>query len=233
MKPQDASAMLSELDKQKIPYRLEADGTAILIAPGGGPQDPYPPAGAGPPAAWGGGVRALQQCRFRHDGVRPAHQLSARAARRNHTHDPVAGQCGIGAGVDRDAGAGLFHRGAGVPTASIAVALRDGRSLSPEQVLGIQRLVSASIPDIESRNVTIVNQNGVALTAGRAKRTAPRPSIASGAEAIHGGIPVPQGDRHAGPDLWQRCGGGDGGRAVEHGPHPDNHRRRTALFSSR
>ena len=31
MKPQDASVMLSELDKQKIPYRLEADGTAILV----------------------------------------------------------------------------------------------------------------------------------------------------------------------------------------------------------
>ncbi|HCW19630.1 MAG TPA: flagellar M-ring protein FliF, partial [Achromobacter sp.] len=31
MKPQDASVMLNELDKQKIPYRLEADGSAILV----------------------------------------------------------------------------------------------------------------------------------------------------------------------------------------------------------
>ena len=31
VKPQDASTMLAELDKQKIPYRLDADGSTILV----------------------------------------------------------------------------------------------------------------------------------------------------------------------------------------------------------
>src|SRR4051812_14087824 len=29
--PQDASSMVAELDKMKVPYRLNADGTAIMV----------------------------------------------------------------------------------------------------------------------------------------------------------------------------------------------------------
>jgi flagellar M-ring protein FliF len=55
-----------------------------------------------------------------------------------------------------------------------------GRVLAPEQVAGIQRLVAASVPDISSGDVTVLNQHGVALTrnlsaeAGMAMAAAPR-----------------------------------------------------------
>ena len=166
MKPQDASVMLSELDKQKIPYRLEADGTAILV-----PQEVVHKTrirllGQDLPLHGAVGFELFNNADF---GMTEfAQRINYQRALQGEITRTILSLANVESARVLIAmpEQGLFHRGAGVPTASIAVALRDGRSLSPEQVLGIQRLVSASIPDIESRNVTIVNQNGVALTAG-------------------------------------------------------------------
>jgi len=166
MKPQDASVMLSELDKQKIPYRLEADGTAILV-----PQDVVHKTrirllGQDLPLHGAVGFELFNNADF---GMTEfAQRINYQRALQGEITRTILSLTNVESARVLIAmpEQGLFHRGAGVSTASIAVALRDGRSLSPEQVLGIQRLVSASIPDIESHNVTIVNQNGVALTVG-------------------------------------------------------------------
>lgn len=165
MKPQDASVMLSELDKQKIPYRLEADGTAILV-----PQEVVHKTrigllGQDLPLHGAVGFELFNNADF---GMTEfAQRINYQRALQGEITRTILSLSNIESARVLIAlpEQGLFHRGGGVPTASIAVALRDGRSLTPEQVLGIQRLVSASIPDIESRNVTIVNQHGVALTA--------------------------------------------------------------------
>jgi flagellar M-ring protein FliF len=59
---------------------------------------------------------------------------------------------------------GLFKKTLTKPKASITIAMKPGHTLRAEQVVGIQRLVSAAIPDISAQDVTIVNQSGVALT---------------------------------------------------------------------
>jgi flagellar M-ring protein FliF len=59
---------------------------------------------------------------------------------------------------------GVFRKNASKPKASITLTLKPGRTLRQEQVTGIQRLVSAALPDIAAQDVTIVNQSGVALT---------------------------------------------------------------------
>jgi flagellar M-ring protein FliF len=59
---------------------------------------------------------------------------------------------------------GLFKREQGRTKASITLTLHDGRALRREQVRGIQRLVAAAVPGVESRDVTIVSDQGVALT---------------------------------------------------------------------
>lgn len=165
MKPQDASVMLSELDKQKIPYRIEADGTAILV-----PQEVVHKTrirllGQDLPLHGAVGFELFNNADF---GMTEfAQRINYQRALQGEITRTILSLANVESARVLIAmpEQGLFHRGAGVSTASIAVALRDGRSLTPEQVLGIQRLVSASIPDIESRNVTIVNQQGVALTA--------------------------------------------------------------------
>jgi flagellar M-ring protein FliF len=58
----------------------------------------------------------------------------------------------------------LFKQAANKAKASITLALKPGQALRPEQVVGIQRLVSASVPGIATQDVTILDQNGVALS---------------------------------------------------------------------
>jgi flagellar M-ring protein FliF len=58
----------------------------------------------------------------------------------------------------------LFKRDANKAKASIALTLKPGTALAPAQVLGIQRLVSASVQDIKTEDVTVIDQGGVVLS---------------------------------------------------------------------
>jgi flagellar M-ring protein FliF len=59
---------------------------------------------------------------------------------------------------------GLFKQNAARPKAAVTLNLRPGHALRPEQVSGIQRLVAAAVPGLVAQEVTIVDQQGVALT---------------------------------------------------------------------
>jgi flagellar M-ring protein FliF len=59
---------------------------------------------------------------------------------------------------------GLFKKSSQKPKASITLAMRDNRGLQPEQVIGIQRLVAASVPQIDPSAVTVLDQRGVTLS---------------------------------------------------------------------
>ncbi|MAI29004.1 MAG: flagellar M-ring protein FliF [Rickettsiales bacterium] len=58
----------------------------------------------------------------------------------------------------------VFVRDAGSPTASVFVKLADGRVLNREQVRAIVHIVSSSIPNMSSDNVTVVDQYGKLLS---------------------------------------------------------------------
>ena len=59
---------------------------------------------------------------------------------------------------------GLFKQNAARAKAAITLNLRQGASLRAEQVSGIQRLVAAAVPGLLPQEVTIVDQQGVALS---------------------------------------------------------------------
>lgn len=59
----------------------------------------------------------------------------------------------------------VFLRDRQKPSASVLLSLANGRSLEDEQVAAIMHLVSAGIPDMDSNQVTIVDQRGRLLTA--------------------------------------------------------------------
>lgn len=58
----------------------------------------------------------------------------------------------------------VFVRRVQEPTASVVVQLHSGRSLDPQQVNAIVHLVSSSIPNLKTKNVTVVDQQGNLLT---------------------------------------------------------------------
>jgi len=58
----------------------------------------------------------------------------------------------------------VFVRKRQKPTASVVVRLYPGRSLNEEQVNAIVHMVSSSVPNMEAKSVTVVNQQGSLLT---------------------------------------------------------------------
>ena len=60
--------------------------------------------------------------------------------------------------------ASVFVREQQKPTASVLLNLHPGRTLDQQQVSAIVHLVASSVPDLPSKNVTVVDQNGTLLS---------------------------------------------------------------------
>jgi flagellar M-ring protein FliF len=65
----------------------------------------------------------------------------------------------------------VFVRDEQKPTASVLLNLYGGRSLDSGQIAGITHLVSASVPQLLSANVTVIDQNGTMLSQIKSKMT--------------------------------------------------------------
>lgn len=160
----DAATLTRELDRMKVPYRLEDEGSTILVDSATVHQTRLRLMGRDLPLHGAVGfelfndadlgmtefaqrvnyLRALQG-----ELTRTIVALSEVRSARVHLALPEEG---------------LFRRERARPKASVTLALREGRSLRREQVHGIQRLVAAAVPGIEPRDVTLVSDQGVALT---------------------------------------------------------------------
>jgi flagellar M-ring protein FliF len=58
----------------------------------------------------------------------------------------------------------VFVREQQKPTASVLLNLHSGRNLDPQQVSAIVHLVASSVPELSTKNVTVVDQNGNLLS---------------------------------------------------------------------
>lgn len=65
----------------------------------------------------------------------------------------------------------VFVREEQKPTASVMLDLYPGRSLDPTQLAGITNLISSSVPQLQSGNVSIIDQNGNLLSTLKNKLT--------------------------------------------------------------
>lgn len=162
--PQDAAAMTAELDKLKVPYRVDHDGATILVDKAQVHALRLKLLGKAGTLKSGVGFEIFNntdygmtefaqkinyQRALQGELTRTIQALDEVKAARVHLVLPESG---------------LFRKTGQKPKAAITLTLKDGRSLAPEQVLGIQRLVAASVPDIEPSGVTITDQRGVTLT---------------------------------------------------------------------
>ncbi|MGF6805624.1 flagellar M-ring protein FliF [Paraburkholderia sp. Clong3] len=160
LKPQDASALVAELDKQKVPYRIDDETSAILV-----------------PA---GDTRALRLKLMSSDlrlhgavgfelfnnsdlgltefaqKVNYQRALQGELARTIMTLDEID-LARVHLTLPESS---LFRRDAARPKASVALFMRDGQALAPETVRGIQRLVAAAVPELSANDVTVLDQRG-------------------------------------------------------------------------
>jgi len=164
LSPQDAGAMVAELDRMKVPYKLGAGGSAIMVDAEAVHKTRIRLMAKDLPLHGTVGFELFNNADFgmtefaqkinyqralQGEITRTILSLSEIESARVHLVLPEEG---------------VFRRAGGKAKAAITLALKRGQVLQAEQVAGIQRLVSAAVPAIQLQDVTIVDEHGVALT---------------------------------------------------------------------
>jgi flagellar M-ring protein FliF len=164
LKPQDTAMMVAELDRLKVPYKIAADGNSILVDGNVVHTTRLKLMGKDMPLHGAAGFELFNNADF---GMTEfAQKINYQRALQGEITRTILSLSEV-----RDVRVhlalpeeGLFKRATSKAKAAITLSLKAGQSLRPEQITGIQRLVSAAVPGIVAQDVTIVDQQGVALT---------------------------------------------------------------------
>lgn len=160
LKPQDAATIVAELERQKVPFRVDESSSAVLV-----------------PAADAQVMRLkLMSSDMRLQGavgfelfnnsdlgitdfaqkVNYQRALQGELARTIMSLDEIELARVHLAFPDSS----IFRRADDRPKASVALFMRSGHALGPDTVRGIQRLVAAAVPQLSAADVTVVDQRG-------------------------------------------------------------------------
>ncbi|HZW14164.1 MAG TPA: flagellar basal-body MS-ring/collar protein FliF [Noviherbaspirillum sp.] len=160
----DGGAIVASLQQMNVPYKFADGGGAILVPADKVHDARLKLASQGLPK--GGNVgfelmenqklgvsQFLEQVNFQRalegELARSIQSVAAVQAARVHLALPKAS---------------VFVRDQQKPTASVLLNLHPGRMLDPQQVSAIVHLVASSVPDLPTKNVTVVDQNGNLLS---------------------------------------------------------------------
>ena len=164
LKPQDTATMVAELDRLKVAYKIAADGNTILVGGDLVHATRLKLMGKDIPLHGAAGFELFNNAEF---GMTEfAQKINYQRALQGEITRTILSLAEV-----RDVRVhlalpeeGLFKRATSKAKAAITLSLKAGQSLRPEQITGIQRLVSAAVPGIAAPDVTLVDQHGVALT---------------------------------------------------------------------
>lgn len=160
----DAGAIVSRLKGQRIPYKIEANGTLILVPSKDVYEQRLQLAGEGLPQGGGVGFEIFDrtnlgmtefvqklnyQRALQGELIRTINQMAEVEQARVHIAIPEKSLF-----VNRDKPA----------TASVVLKLRSGRLLRKEQVRAITRLVASSVEGLRPEEVTVVDTQGRLLS---------------------------------------------------------------------
>ncbi|WP_214608766.1 flagellar basal-body MS-ring/collar protein FliF [Noviherbaspirillum denitrificans] len=160
----DGGAIVAALQQANVPYKFADGGGAILVPANQVHDVRLKLASQGLPK--GGNVgfelmenqklgvsQFLEQVNFQRalegELARSIQSLGAVQAARVHLALPKAS---------------VFVRDQQKPTASVLLNLHPGRTMDPQQVSAIVHLVASSVPELPTKNVTVVDQNGNLLS---------------------------------------------------------------------
>lgn len=161
---QDASAMVSELDRMKVPYKLADGGATILVAKEAVYKTRLKLMGKNLPLHGTIGFEIFNNTDF---GMTEfAQKVNYQRALQGELTRTILALEEIQAARVHLAfpESALFKKNQGRAKASVTVTMKSGMTLSRGQVQGIQRLVAASVPEVEIADVTVLDQKGLALT---------------------------------------------------------------------
>lgn len=173
LRPEDASAIVTELDKRAVSYRIEDGGRTIRVP--ADQADATQVAIAGSDAAARGQIgfelfnksdmgltNFAQKINFQRalqgELVRTITALDGIETARVHLAIPERS---------------LFRGERTLPSAAVTVAMKQGRIADSARVAGIQRLVAAAVPDLPEARVTVLDAQGRVISAS-VQEAAPR-----------------------------------------------------------
>ena len=164
MRVNDAASVVAELDRQKIPYRLEAGGSRILVPAQKVDATRLNILSADLPLKGTVGFELFNksdmgltefaqkinyQRALQGELERTIMALDAVESARVHLSLPDSS---------------IFREDRRPPKASVTLTMRPGRRLSPEMVNGVQNLIAASTPDLEAANVFVLDEHGAIVS---------------------------------------------------------------------
>lgn len=164
LRPQDAALLAAELDKLKLPYAVADNGGTLLVERSQVHATRMKLMGKDLPLHGAVGFELFNNGDFGMtefaQKVNYQRALQGELTRTILTF-PEVQDARVHLALPEQ---GLFKPATARPKAAITVALRPAASLRAEQVIGIQRLVAAAVPGLSAGEVTIVDQQGVALS---------------------------------------------------------------------
>ena len=162
--PEDASAISERLTEDRVPYRLEHDGTAILVLVDRVHEVRLQLTAAGLPKGGGVGFELFDDADpwagKREQEIQLRRALEGELARTIGRIDGVR-SAKVHLALPKES---LFVEEERKPTASVMIYLEAGRALSARQVEGITRLVSAGVEGMAVDGVAVVDSSGRLLT---------------------------------------------------------------------
>jgi len=160
----DGGAVIAALEQMNVPYKFSDSGSAILVPSSRVHDVRLRLATQGLPKGGGVGFELMENQKFgisqfaeqvnyqrglEGELARTIQSISAVQAARVHLAIPKPT---------------VFVREELKPSASVLLNLYAGRMLEPSQIAGIQNLVAASVPNLSTSAVTLIDQNGTMLS---------------------------------------------------------------------
>jgi flagellar M-ring protein FliF len=162
--PRDASAIATELERMKVPYSIADEGATILVDKSAVHGTRLKVMGKGLDLKGTVGFEIFNNTDF---------GMTEFAQKINYQR-ALQGELARTIGALEEVKSvrvhlvlpesGLLRRTAIRPKASVTLVMRGGQRLQSEQIHGIQRLVAAAVPEMEPGAVTVLDQQGVALS---------------------------------------------------------------------
>ncbi len=158
----DAAKVVEQLDKDEIPYKLLANNV-IKVPKSVVYKQRISIASLGIPKNSGVGFELFDTQEFGATSfdqkIKHLRALEGELSRTINSLAPIESSS-VSLALPKET---LFVSKQVAPTASVMIALVEGRALSSKQIRGIKNLVSASIPNLTSENVMLINSDGETL----------------------------------------------------------------------
>jgi len=164
LSPDDAGKILGVLQQEKIPYKIEGDGTIILV-----PKDKIYDirlklAAKGLPSSQNVGFEIFNEPKMGathfQENINYIRAIEGELARTIKKIDAIK-DAKVNIALPQDS---IFAREEEEAKASVIVSLWPGKDLTKEQVKAIVFLVSHAVPKLKPQNVTVVDNRGRVLS---------------------------------------------------------------------